>query len=291
MASLPQSSTTSSVGKIRRFSATFDFFCTTKRSDYWTWHALAKVVEKSDIKLALSLCAKACLTCRDENFGVNVFEDLSRLASQQNELQIAQWATRQAFDIRNRNGWRIPQSLSDLLNSSWYMHDKIILNTEEILLRLASEAETVIWLQYPKYEANYLDIFSTKKGTRMVKFAMKFDEETKEIVSPERGMLKNSTFVLGDPVMVTVDETGDRPTVVAVQKRESGQRFDCLTRQSGKFKLNQRGFGFADNIYVPHELASQLEDSQMVNLVAVKRLDKKKNQWGLTAIAILNETI
>jgi hypothetical protein len=59
-------------------------FVQQKRSDYWTWHALAKVVEKSDIKLALSLCAKACLTCRDENFGVNVFEDLSRLASQQN---------------------------------------------------------------------------------------------------------------------------------------------------------------------------------------------------------------
>jgi hypothetical protein len=265
-------------------------FVQQKRSDYWTWHALAKVVEASDAKLALTLCAKACLTCRDENFGVNVFEDLSRLAAQQDQIQIAKWATRQAFDIRNRNGWKIPQSLRNLLNSDWYAHDESMPDAKEILSHLALDAETIIWSQCPKYDANYLDTFSTQKGTRMVIFALKSNGEAKEIVSPERGMLNNITLTFGDPVILNIDESGDRPTVVAVKKRESGQPFDSMPCRSGQFQLKQGGFGFVDNIYVPHDLASQLDDNQMVNLVVVKKLDKKKNRWGLTAIAILDES-
>lgn len=277
------------LGKSENSQKLLTSFVQQRRSDYWTWHALAKVVEASDAKLALALCAKACLTCSDENFGVNVFEDLSRLAAQHNEIQIAKWATRQAFDIRNRNGWKIPQSLRNLLNSDWYAHDENMPDAKEILSYLAVDAETIIWSQCPKYDANYLGTFLTQKGTRMVKFALMSNGEAKEIVSPERGMLNNLTVTFGDPVIVTIDESGDRPTVVAVNKREFGQPFDIMPCQSGQFKLKPAGFGFVDDVYVPHDLACQLEDNQIVNLATAKRFDKKKNQWGLTAIAILNE--
>lgn len=264
-------------------------FVQQKRSDYWTWHALARVYETSDSKLALTLCAKACLTCKDENFGVNVFEDLSRLAVEQNEITIAKWSTKQAFDVRNRNGWKIPQSLRNLLDSPWYLHHEDISDAKEILLRLAVDAEKNLWLQSPKYDANYLDIFSTQKGTRMVKFAFKSKGEAQEIVSPERGILKNLVLAFGDPVTITIDESGSFSTVVAVEKRKAGKLFDSVASKAGKFRLNPGGFGFVDDVHVPHDLASQLEDNQIVNLVVVKKLDKKKNRWGLTAIAILKE--
>ncbi|MDX2256320.1 MAG: hypothetical protein NW214_12460 [Pseudanabaenaceae cyanobacterium bins.39] len=262
-------------------------FVQQKRSDYWTWHALAKVVEASDPKLSLALCAKACLTCKDENFGVNVFEDLSRLAHQQNEIQIAKWSAKQAFDIRNRNEWKIPQSLRNLINSDWYVHEESILDAKEALSHLAVDAEAIIWSQYPKYDANYLDTFLTPKGSKMVKFAIKSNGDAQEIASPERGILNNLALAFGDPVMVTIDESGDRPTVVAVKKRESGQPFDIMSRCSGQFKLKPAGFGFVGDVYVPHELACQLEDNQIVNFVTTKRFDKKKNKWSLNAIAIL----
>ncbi|MBD2189603.1 DUF7017 domain-containing protein [Pseudanabaena mucicola] len=262
-------------------------FVQQKRSDYWTWHALAKVVEASDTKLALALCAKACLTCKDENFGVNVFEDLSRLAHQQNEIQIAKWSAKQAFDIRNRNEWKIPQSLRNLINSAWYVHDERMPNVKEALSHLAVDAEAIIWSQCPKYDANYLDTFLTPKGSKMVKFAIKSNGDAQELASPERGMLNNLVLAFGEPVIVTVDESGDRPTVVTVKKRESGQPFDIMPCRSGQFKLKPAGFGFVDNVYVPHELASQLKDNQIVNLATAKRFDKKKNKLSLNAIAIL----
>ncbi|MFM7885415.1 MAG: DUF7017 domain-containing protein, partial [Pseudanabaena sp.] len=261
-------------------------FVQQKRSDYWTWHALAKVIESTEPKQSLSLCAKACLTCKDENFGVNVFEDLGRLASQNNELQVAQWSVKQAFNIRNQNGWKTPQSLRDMLNSEWYNHSGFLSKPEDRLFDLATEADNIIWSNCPKYQANYLGDFLNQTSKRILKFVMSVKSEAKEIISPERGMLKNLTLDIGEPVTITVDESSDRSTVVIVKRRESGNKFDILPTIQGRFSLKQGGFGFVDNVFVPPNLASQLEDGQLVKLSVVSRFDKRKNKQSLSAVTI-----
>ncbi|MCC3407004.1 MAG: hypothetical protein JGK17_15695 [Microcoleus sp. PH2017_10_PVI_O_A] len=264
-------------------------FVKQKRSDYWAWHALAKVVETSDPQLALALCAKACLTCRDENFGVSVFEDLSRLAANRGQEKVAKWAADRAFTIRNNNGWKVPQSLRNLLTASWYNRAGNLSNAEEVLANIAADAEKVIWQNCPRSHANYLETFVAKSGTRMVEFGRLYNGVSEKLVSPERGMLKNLNLRLGDPVTVTVDDSGDRLTVVAVEKRESGKLFDSVSHKTGQFRLCQgRDFGFVDDVYVPSELACQLQNDQKVNVAVVKKFDKKKEKWGLSAIAILN---
>lgn len=264
-------------------------FVKQKRSDYWAWHALAKVVETSDPQLALALCAKACLTCRDENFGVSVFEDLGRIAANRGQSKVAKWATDRAFTIRNNNGWKIPQSLRNLLTASWYDRAENLSNWEQVLENIAADAEKVIWKSCPRFYANYLDKFSAKTGKVMVKFAVNSSHTgAEEVVSPERGMLKNLNLRVGEPVTVTVDKNGDRLTVVAVEKRESGKLFDIMSCKSGRFSLHQNGFGFVDDVFIPHELACQLQNDQTVNVAVVKRFDKKKNKWGLAASVILN---
>jgi hypothetical protein len=277
------------LGKIDEAQDILVSFVRQKRSDFWAWHALAKVIETSDSALALALCTKACLACKDLNFGVSVFEDLSRLAVSQDEYQLAKWSAEQAFTIRSNNGWKVPQSLHNLLSASWYSHVNSLLDPQKKLLSIAAYAESIIWANYPKYNANYLGTFLTKNEKKMVKFGLLSHGEPQEIASPERGLLSNLSLSLGDPVTVIIDESQDRPTVVVVEKRESGKTFDSLPCKTGQFHLKPGGFGFLDNIYVPHDLASQLQDRQIVNLVFVKKLDKKKNRWGLTAIAAIDK--
>lgn len=277
-----------SLGKVDEARRLLVSFVQQKRSDFWAWHALAKVIETSDATLALALCAKACLTCKDLKFGVGVFEDLSRLAASQHEKQLAKWSAEQAFTIRSNNGWRIPQSLHNLLSASWYSETDSLLDSQQKLLNIASDAERVIWANYPKYNANYLGTFLTKSQKKMVKFGLLSNGEPKEISSPERGLLNNLNLSFGEPVIVTIDESGERPTVVVVEKRPSGNTFDAMLCKTGQFQLKQGGFGFLDDIYVPHDLANQLKDGQIASLVFVKKLDKKKNRWGLTAIAALD---
>lgn len=259
-----------------------------KRSDYWAWHALAKVVAIPDPQLALALCTKACLTCRDENFGVSVFEDLSRLAANRGQWKVAKWAADRAFNVRNNNGWKIPESLRNLLTASWYAGTGNLSNVEEVLENIAADAEKVIWQNCPRFHANYLGKFAAKTGKTMLKFGLFSHSEAEEVVSPELGMLKNLNLRVGAPVTVTVDKNGDRQTVVAVEGRESGKLFDIMSCKTGRFRLHQNGFGFVEDVYVPHELACQLQNEQTVNVAVLKKFDKKKNQWGLSAIAVLN---
>lgn len=263
-------------------------FVKQKRSDYWAWHALAKVVETSDPQLALALCAKACLTCRDENFGVSVFEDLSRIAANRNQGKVAKWAADRAFAVRNNNGWKVPQSLRNLLTASWYAGTGNLSNAEEVLENIAADAEKVIWQNCPRFHANYLGNFTAKSGKTMLILGLPSHTGAEEVVTPDRGMLNSLNLRVGAPVTVTVDRNGDIRTVVAIEKRESGKLFDIMSCKKGRFRLHQKGFGFVEDVHVPHELACQLQNEQTVNLAVVKKFDKKKNQWGLSAIAILN---
>jgi|GEM_PF-1457311 hypothetical protein len=265
-------------------------FVKQKRSEYWAWYALAKVIESSEPKLALVLCAKACLTCKDENFGVNVFEDLSRLASQQNELALAKWSANQAFSIRNKNEWQIPQSLRNLLDTDWYIRTENITNPDNLLKNIASDAEQIIWKNSSQYEANYIEVFQNKNNKMMVKFGLTIKERSQEIICLTRKILDNNEFISGEPVTLTIDESNENLTIIAVEKRKTGELFDSVITKTGLFRLNKQGtFGFVDDIFVAPTFASQLKNGQSISLAAVNKLDKKKNQWGLSAIKIFDE--
>ncbi|MBD2488660.1 DUF7017 domain-containing protein [Aulosira sp. FACHB-615] len=346
------------LGRLEEAKTLLLSFIQVKRNEFWAWRALGKVVENSDTSLALALYAKACLTCNDLNFGVGVFEDLSRLAAHEGKISLAKWAADQAFTTRNQNQWKIPQSLRELLEADWYSQAKVIISAKEVLLDLAADAEKVIWVNCPRYSANFLGIFTTQSGKQMAKFGLLSNRCSQELASPARGLLNNVNLEIGEPVTVTVDETDEHRTVVLMEKRQSGIHFDQLERiygivdhhHEGKafiylnpqkqftltytdfpviqtmkpgmsiemicarhrdrinpyqifavsfrqtenislvvgvLRLHPNGFGFVGDAFVSPELASQLKDGQEIHLIVAKKLDKRKNQLGWKAIALL----
>lgn len=350
------------LGRLEEAKTLLLSFVQERRNEFWAWSSLAEIVEYSDPPLALALYAKACLTCNDLNFAVSIFEDLSRLAAAQGRINLARWATDQAFTIRKNNQWRIPESLRELLNANWYSQATNLVDSKEELVNLASDAQQVIWLNCPRYNANFLGTFTTSSGKQMAKFGLLSNGCSQELASPARGLLNNLNFILGEPVTVTVNESEQLSTVVVIEKRQSGIFFDQLERVygiiahhhngrvfiylnpknevklnytafpmienmesgtavelicarhrdhintyqiflapfqqtsniallAGNLRLHQNGFGFVEDAFVPPELASQLLDGQLVNLVVVKKMDKRKNQLGWRAIAIRSETL
>ncbi|BAZ51953.1 hypothetical protein NIES4103_46120 [Nostoc sp. NIES-4103] len=208
-------------------------FLQVKRNEYWAWCALGQVEENFDPTLGLALYAKACLTCNNLDFGVNLFEYFSRLAVNQGKISLAKWAADQAFSVRYQNQWKIPQSLRELLNAEWYSQAKNLINVEEVLLNLAADAEKVVWLNCPRYNANFLGTFTTQSGKQMAKFGLVSKGYCQELASPTRGLLNNLNLVIGEPVTVTVDESDERRTVVLIEKRPSDILFDQLERVYG----------------------------------------------------------
>lgn len=66
-------------------------------------------------------------------------------------------------------------------------------NPQEELLGIAADAQRIIWENCLKYNANYLGTFLTKNEKKMVKFGLLSNAESKEFVSPERGLLTGLT--------------------------------------------------------------------------------------------------
>lgn len=263
-------------------------FVRSKCNDWWTWEALASVVETNSPKEAITLYVKACLSCHEEGYSVNALENLSYLAANQQELPIAKWAAHRAFRIRKQKEYSIPPSLTELTETPWYDDESVPLISEKALAQLSSGAEMFIQAGLPQYNGNYIDSFTNKKGKKVAKFGAIINGESQELTTLMRTVQSDLKLVAGEPVKLTVDAAKERLNITAVNQRQAGTLFDSMRCISGQFRLHPKGFGFVDKAYVPHEIARQIDDRQHVSVAVVKKLDKKKNQWGFTAIAIVN---
>ena len=266
-------------------------FVRRKRTEYWAWEALADVVEPNNPNEAIALYVKACLTCKDETFGVKVFEKLSYLAAQQNEIALSKWAANRAFQVRKQKNWSISPPLSHLLEESWYVDESISVISEKALSSIASDAETFIQASLPQYDANYLGSFTNKGGKKLAKFGTVINGEPQELIGSSEHLLSKYTPVTGEPLTITVDAAGERLNIIAVSQRQRGKLFDSMRCITGEFRLHPKRFGFVDKVYVPPEIAKLIDDRCRVSVVIIKKLDKKKNQWGLTAVAVVNEAV
>ena len=278
-----------SLGELEQAKETLLPFVRKKRNEFWAWQALADVVAEISPDEATNLYVKACLSCRDEAFAVNVFESLSSLAVSQNKFSLSKWAAYKAFQIRDQKGWSISPSLSRLLESAWYSDDSIPSLTEDALERMALDAERFIQIGLPVYDANYIGSFTNKKGRRITKFGAVIDNVPQELTTAKKTPHMDRPDTLGCPVKLTVDSNQKHLHIIAVTQRPSGTPFDSMQRRSGQFRLHPRGFGFIGDVYIPHEIADQIEDGHHASVAVVRKRDKKKNQWGLTAIAIVEQ--
>lgn len=266
-------------------------FVRRKRTEYWAWEALADIVESDDPNKAIALYVKACLSCKDETFGVKVFEKLGYLAAQQNEISLSKWAANRAFQVRNKKDWSISPPLSNLLEEAWYVDESISMISEKALFQIASDAEIFIQARLPQYAANYLGSFTNKGGKNLAKFGTVIDGEPQELIGSSKHLLSRFTPVIGEPLTITVDAAGERLNIVAVNQRQLGKPFDSMHCITGEFRLHPKGYGFIDKVHIPHEIAQSIDDRCRVSVAVIKKLDKKKNQWGLSAVAVVNKAV
>lgn len=339
-------------------------FVREKRADFWAWHALSKIEEAEDASLALALCARACLTCKDAKFGLSVFEDLARLAVAVERFDLAKWSADRAVSIRQENGWRIPESLRTLAESDWYRSAPELANAASELENCARAADRVVYRDCPRVPASFLGTFKAKSGKLMAKVAIRDDCHSIEMVSPAKGLVDGDTFHVGESVTVGILREEHRSSFIEITPRAEGEPFDCLesiygvvdhlnqekrlvsvyvtatefcllpfrdfesvsgwkpgspvemlcthsddrlrpyhaeisrfqetewvSRVSGEISVHPKGFAFVNDVFVPPHLAKLYEDGREVSLLAVRKINKKTNSLGWTAIAPASDVV
>ena len=196
------------------------------------------------------------MTCHDEGFSVGVLDSLGAIAVQQHKLDIAKWAAHRALRIRQQRGWSVSVTLGQLIEAPWYKGESIQPISQEALHQIVKDAELFIQADLPQYNANYIDSFTTKRGKQIVKFGAVINGEPQELTMPMRSVQADLKFIAGEPVKLTVNDSTDQLNIMAVNQRQSGFSFDSMRQISGRFRLHPKGFGFVDDAYVPHEIAS-----------------------------------
>ena len=91
------------------------------------------------------------------------------------------------------------------------------------------------------------------------------------------------TLPPGAAIEIYYTKFNDRISAYHAQKADF-QESPFITQVSGKISVKPKGFGFVDNVFVPPSLAQNYEDGEEVLFIAVKKINRKTNQLGWTAL-------
>lgn len=87
----------------------------------------------------------------------------------------------------------------------------------------------------------------------------------------------------GAAIKVYYTKFNDRISVYHAQKVDF-QESPFIKQISGKISVKPKGFGFVGDVFVPPNLVQNYEDGEKVLFIAVKKLNRKTNQLGWTAL-------
>jgi hypothetical protein len=96
-----------------------------------------------------------------------------------------------------------------------------------------------------------------------------------------------ATWVPGTAVRIWCTVSDDR---IRAYRAELGDVTDGALIRSvrGAIRIHAKGFGFVDDVFVPPDIAQRYADGQDVALIAVWKLNKKRNQMGWAVVGSLH---
>lgn len=212
-----------------------------KRNEFWAWAEAGRLYASDQPELARACFCRA-LTCpATDGFKINVYVDLAVVLAELGDYPQASRETLTAIEIREREGWKIPQELQDLIDSPWY--DPEAPGAEEskaFYARYAAEALVLCFDNVKTGPGTYLGTIIPKaenpppgwKPRPLPRFAVR-DEQGKSLSLVAPGM-KIRNLEPGAPVTIVRGLQDDgRETIAQVVPRAAGTPWDCLDARGG----------------------------------------------------------
>lgn len=231
-----------------------EFVVKKKYHDYWSWQALAQCHRIKSPQLALATYVKAYRVASEKKFAVKVLEHIWQLAMNLREPILAKWAIKQNISIREMLGWRVLDSTTSHTASEWYLNTVIPENIEGILSQYEKKGESVVF-EDQWYDGNFLEIFDFKTGKKMLKFAYKSETSSESTIVPVKRFPDGALFESGTPVRLLINREQNRVSVLALETRDDGERFDCLLSIHGVLDHHNTPKGLASVYISPTEYA------------------------------------
>ncbi len=250
-----------------------------KQSESWAWGALAATYRTEDTDVAIKMFAQGLCNARDEKFALPLLKGIAPLLAEKRLTKEASMCIQRAVNCYQDNGWNIKSDLEKLIGESWFDGS---VNIKNLKLFLQQQSKGALGFLHGDTKLEYGVVTNLHKSGKGLHLYL---SENESISVPLRLFEKHEKPVIGEYVKVSVSGKGDEKTVVTAEMTSAHEMSGIETIQS-ELSVTDKGFGFADNIFVPAYMIKEGMDKKMVEIVKFKKFDKKKGRLGWCALSI-----
>lgn len=263
-----------------------------KSSEYWAWQLLAETLKPTDTAAALACYYRAAQCSSEEMYLGRVRENLAGMLHGAGHFGLAQVQLQQLAQGKQAEGLLVSYASRQLMEQPWfaaaYPADKV---THAALLDAADAAAYGDLPWQPVVLQEILEM-TTEKPARARLLPAGHHARSLTVKLKKYPWLKK--LVLGTPLQVRCESVKGFMQVVQLAARPGGQPWDVrptpkpepihtATREfSGTLRIQEAGFGFVENVFVPARLIAKhnWQAGQRLRGTAITQFDQKKGQDG-----------
>ena len=250
-----------------------------KQTESWAWAALAATYRNQDADTAIMLFAQGLCNTRDEKFALRLLEGIAPLLAEKVFPKEASMCVLRAVNCYHENGWNIKSDLEKLLGQLWFDGS---VNTDELSMFLEKQSQGAMeFLTGPTKSAFGL-VTNFHKSGKGLHLYLSEHESISVTLWLFKGKIKPK---LGDYVEIATTGDGEEKVVVTAEL-STIQQLPGVETVREELKINEKGFGFAGDTYIPPFLIKSGMDKQLVEVLRYKSFDKKKGRLSWRALLL-----
>lgn len=209
----------------------------TKVNEYWAWALLAEILLDLDREKAFSCYCKALLCRGEDKFLANVRIKFAELLIEKSLYPEAKYEIDKAIESREKEGWKITETLMNYQNSDWYPGTTASQNNQNLYRENTELAEALLFDSMPWLDATVGDMFTLSnkpnKPKRKIFIALAGKQTPLEIIVPENKYNFKSLSV-GEGIKIKGElDQESRFQIYLIDKRETVDKWDIFHEHIG----------------------------------------------------------
>lgn len=251
-----------------------------KMSESWAWGALADTYTKEDPEAAITCYCKGIIEAFEPPFCIPMYFGLAQLFSLANNVDLASSSLSRLIEIYNANGWKLKPEHDALVQEPWF--DASAIERTDFDAEIKARAKNALQYATGKLVVESGIVDSHHRSGKGCSIYIDVGRK----VSARKGVFSNKELPsVGTWVELKVASDGEKPDVIEARKIEQ-KKNDKVQTIFGSLRLNPKGFGFVEDVFIAPHLLTGFEDNENIEAIKVWDIDPKKGKPSWRAIKV-----